>query len=993
MKPRRFIIPIVASLSFTGIAHAANFTWSSGVNADWNSNNWGGGFPNASGDVAQYVSTTANATTALTTNTTVGQILGNDPGKLWIISSSGGALTLDNTGGTANVFTNNNAAISASGAAADGEALRVAAAVSLANTDLDIGMTNGGMSVTGAITATTNQTLTFRNNASIASHHMVISGSIGLTGAGNIALVNSSTRATDVPSGANASGVLLSGTIGTHVTGITHNSPGGIFLTGFNSFTGPLSISGSGTAGLLGINSNAALGASANTVTLNNALLSNIVISSTTSAYSSGGNLDLPASRNITLGAGGGGIRNAFTKVITVNGVIDGTGKFDRTDGGTVVLNGLNTYTGVTTLLAGTTRVSVINNGGTPGNLGAASSAAANLVFGASSIVQYIGDTASTDRSFTLAAGVAGIFEILRSETNLTLGGSVPASTGALTKNGAGTLTLTGSSAYTGTTTVNLGTLAVNGSLTSNILIGGATLTGSGTTTGTITFNNVAGAGVLASPSGSNAVQGTNLVLNGTTDIYTNQLGDFTTATGSGPLKVLRYTGAQSGAGAFVAATNYRSGLLTNSSGLVSLEYKAEAKTWSATTGGTWDVNTSTPSTGTADSLFFWGDSAAFGDTAADQTVTLTGNLAPSAITVSNSANTYTFSGTGGIRGSTSLVKSGAGTLALNNTSSTFTGGVIVSSGTVSTNVASGATFGNGSVTLGDANTGANATSLLFTGTTAAQTMAKSIVVSPLGTGTVTIGTGAVAADNFTYNGIYLNRATTLKNGATASSRVNFRGLTGNVGTLTIAAPTTAANRVVFELGDNTFTGDLTIASSAVLQLGAAGTVADTIPDASNVTVNGTLNLSFSSVGETINGLSGTGIIGTNSSTNNTLTIGAANGGGNFAGQLTQGSTGNPALAIRKVGTGTQTISGSATANNYSGGTDRGWRHAHAVKGSGLRQLHRFCRHRCPDDQSRWHGDHHRGLRDRRTLHLQHPCDQRQRRDAQSGGLRVRPDL
>ncbi|BCU78908.1 autotransporter-associated beta strand repeat-containing protein [Luteolibacter sp. LG18] len=921
MKPRRFLLPLIVSLSVTGIAAAASFTWSSGVNADWNTNNWGGGFPNTPGDVAQYTSTTTNATTALPTNVTVGQLQGNDPGKLWIINPAGGALTLDNTGGTANVFTNNNAAISSTGAAADGETIRVVAAVNLANTDLDVGTTNGGMTVSGPITASANQTLTFRNNSSVASRHIVVSGSIGLTGTGNIALVNSSTRATDAPSGANPSGVLLSGILGTRVTGITHNSPGGLFLTGVNSFTGAVSIASASTSGLLGIATDSALGASTNTVTLNNGILSNILINSTSSAFSGGTNLDLPASRSITLGSNGGGIRNAFSKVITINGVIDGTGKLDRTDGGTVVLNGLNTYTGVTTLLAGTTRVSALNNGGTPGNLGAASNAAANLVFGAASTLQYTGTTASTDRGFTLATGVAGTFDILRSETNLTLSGGIPAGTGALNKNGGGTLTLSGASAYTGTTTVNLGTLALTGTLTSNLLIGGATLTGTGTTTGTITFNNVAGAGILASTTGNNAVQGSNLVLNGTTDIYTSQLGDFTTATGSGPVKVLRYTGTQSGAGAFIAQTNFRSGLLTNSAGLVSLEYKAEAKAWSATTGGVWDVNTTTPWTGTADSLFFWGDSVAFGDTAVDQTVTLTGNLAPSAITVSNSANTYTFSGTGGIRGATSLVKSGAGTLALNNTASTFTGGVIISSGTVTTTVASGAAFGNGSITLGDANTLANATSLLYTGTATGQSMAKSIVVSSLGTGTVTIGSGPTAGDSLTYNGIFLNRATTLRNGATASNRVNFRGLTGNVGTLTIAAPTTAGNRVVFELADNTFTGDLVIASAATLQLGAAGAVADTIPDASNVTVNGTLNLSFSSVGETINALSGSGAIGTNSSTNNTLTIGSANGGGNFSGQLTQGGTGSPALAIRKVGTGNQTFSGTGAANNYSGGT------------------------------------------------------------------------
>ncbi|MFD0895241.1 autotransporter-associated beta strand repeat-containing protein [Luteolibacter ambystomatis] len=918
MKPRPLFFALAASL--TGIASSATFTWNNGITAVWNSDNWGGGTPNAAGDIARYTSTTDNATTTLNVNATVGQLLGNNPGKLWTINPGGGVLTLDNTGGSNNVFGNANAAISATAAAADGEAIRVGVPILIANTDLDIGSTNGGMTVPGSISASTNRTLTLRNNVTQVNRHVVVSGNIGLSGTGTIALVNSGTKATNIPDTSSSSGVLLSGILGTQVTGITHNGPGGLFITGVNRFTGPISISSASTPAMLGISSDAALGNAANVLTLDNAVLGNLVVAGSNTAYSTGGNVNLPATRSIVLGAGGGALRAGYSNLVTVNGVISGTGNLDRTDGSILALNGANTYTGITRLGGGTTRVSAINNGGVAGNLGAASNSAANLVFTAASTVHYVGATASTDRSFTLNTGITGIWDVLRADANLTLSGSVPTSTGGLTKNGQGVLTLSGANLYTGTTTVNFGTLAVTGTLASPLLIGGATLTGSGTTTGNITFNNVAGVGILASPSGITAVRGANLVLNGTTDIYTSQLGDYT-AGGSGAVNVLRYTGTQSGTGAFIPQTNYRSGLLTNASGAVTLEYKAEAKTWSATTGGTWDLNTSTPWTGTADSLFFWGDAVTFGDTAADQTVTLAGNLAPSAIVVNNAANTYTFAGTGTIRGSTSILKSGAGTLALNNTgASTFTGGVIISSGTVTTNQGTGTSFANTSIVLGDANTAANAVAFLTNGTTANATLAKPIIVTPQGTGTATIGTAAASADSVSFTALHLYRPTILRNGATAANRVNFRNIAGSVGTLTIGAPATSGNRVVFEAGDNYFTGDLVINSNAVLQLGTAGTVFDTIPDGSNVTVNGTLNLSFSSVGETINGLNGSGSIGTNSSTNNTLTIGAANGGGTFSGQITQGGTGSPALSLRKVGTGTQILSGS-TGNNYSGTT------------------------------------------------------------------------
>ena len=61
--------------------------------------------------------------------------------------------------------------------------------------------------------------------------------------------------------------------------------------------------------------------------------------------------------------------------------------------------------------------------------------------------------------------------------------------TGGVAKIGAGTLTLSGSSDYTGPTTVNVGTLLVNGSVTSTVMVNGGTLGGSGTTRG-VTVND-----------------------------------------------------------------------------------------------------------------------------------------------------------------------------------------------------------------------------------------------------------------------------------------------------------------------------------------------------------------------------------------------------------------------------------------------------------------------------------------------------------------------
>ncbi|MFD0895240.1 autotransporter-associated beta strand repeat-containing protein [Luteolibacter ambystomatis] len=288
------------------------------------------------------------------------------------------------------------------------------------------------------------------------------------------------------------------------------------------------------------------------------------------------------------------------------------------------------------------------------------------------------------------------------------------------------------------------------------------------------------------------------------------------------------------------------------------------------------------------------------------------GTLTLGAITNTVAANTNAtissiLAGTG-----SSLVKTGTGSLALNATN-TFSGGLVISAGTVTTNNVSGA--GTGTVTLGDANTGSSDVAFLWTPTANTQTFARGIVVSSLGTGTVTLGTGTNTFTAQTYSGaVQLNRATTLQSGTT--DRLTFTGgISGNVGTLTISS--SGAGRVVFDSTANSFVGDLVITSGSRLQLGVANAAGNYIPDAANVTVNGILNLSYTAGGnETIAGLNGTGTVGINSGITNTLTVGAYNSSGTYGGTL----TGAANLGLTKVGSGTQVLNGSAS-NSYTAAT------------------------------------------------------------------------
>src|SRR5205085_4688919 len=125
-----------------------------------------------------------------------------------------------------------------------------------------------------------------------------------------------------------------------------------------------------------------------------------------------------------------------------------------------------NSYSGVTTITAGTLSVVSLANGAANSNIGASTSAATNLVLGGGTL-RYTGATTSTDRGFTLTNSTTSTIDVTTA-ANLTISGAAAATSGALTKVGAGTLTLSGTNAYTGATTIAAGELDSPGSNTGN---------------------------------------------------------------------------------------------------------------------------------------------------------------------------------------------------------------------------------------------------------------------------------------------------------------------------------------------------------------------------------------------------------------------------------------------------------------------------------------------------------------------------------------------
>ena len=153
--------------------------------------------------------------------------------------------------------------------------------------------------------------------------------------------------------------------------------------------------------------------------------------------------------------------------------IVDGSGAADvtKTDLGTLILTGTNTYSGGTTISTGTLQ---LGNGGTSG-----------------SIVGNVTDN--------------GVFAIDRSDI-YTFAGMISGS-GSFEQRGTGTTIFTGINTYTGATTVNAGTLVVDGSIASaeTMVNPFGVLAGTGLIQGNVVNNGIVSPG---SPTGTLTISG-----------------------------------------------------------------------------------------------------------------------------------------------------------------------------------------------------------------------------------------------------------------------------------------------------------------------------------------------------------------------------------------------------------------------------------------------------------------------------------------------------
>ena len=193
------------------------------------------------------------------------------------------------------------------------------------------------------------------------------------------------------------------------------------------------------------------------------------------------------ASDSGTLTIGGDIVNGGFGLTVTgasnvvENGIVSGTGGLTKSGAGTLTLTGTNTYSGATTINAGTVNV---NSSASLGNI------SAGLTINAGTLEVSTGF--STSRAITLG-NAASTFQVDPSQTytvTSAIGGS-----GSLNKTGSGTMVLGASETYGGNTNVSAGTLQINAS---NRVPDASNLTVSGGTFDVQTFSETVAAVTLS---------------------------------------------------------------------------------------------------------------------------------------------------------------------------------------------------------------------------------------------------------------------------------------------------------------------------------------------------------------------------------------------------------------------------------------------------------------------------------------------------------------
>lgn len=670
--------------------------------------------------------------------------------------------------------------------------------------------------------------------------------------------------------------VTCSGTI-SGTGSLAQSGSGTLTLTSTNTYTGSTTLN----AGTLGIGAGDALGTG--TLTINGGTLravgsgrtlnNNVVLNGDFTlgrVTHLAGSITLADDITITSANPDTDAGAVFTS--TLSGVISGNHGLTFTEGGNpigkIILSGDNTYTGTTTISAGTLQ---IGNGGTTGSVAGEIINHAALIFNRSD-------------SLTYAGGISG--------------------SGSFTQAGFGTLTLTGNHTYTGGTTISSGTLRIGNGGTS----GG--ITGNISNNAALVFNRsdalayadvISGSGSLTQTgSGTLTLTGANTYSGGTTiNAGTISIAN-ASALGSGSLALNNGTLANTAALTFSPSITLGSGGTFSTAGGELILTGEISGSGSLTKSGGSTLTLTSANTYTGGTTLNAGILALGSDNALGTgTLTLNGGTLRAAGAGRTLTNHVIFNGDFTLGRSTNL--SGAITLTKNIT---LTSANPDAQGATSTSTLSGVISGNYGLTFTE---GTNPTGTLvlsgantYTGNTVLQsgklTLAHSLALQ---NSTFDYQGGTLGFESITtatFGGLAGSQALALTN---ASSSAVDLTVGGNNASTTYSGMLTGSGSFIKTgsgtltlTGNNTHTGG-TLISSGTLQIGVGGSTGSLSGDISN---NAALIFNRSGA------LTYSGVI-------------------SGSGSLTKTGSGTLTLTGENTYTGTTTISGGALA--LSGGDNR----------------------------------------------------------------------
>jgi autotransporter-associated beta strand protein len=183
---------------------------------------------------------------------------------------------------------------------------------------------------------------------------------------------------------------------------------------------------------------------------------------------------------------------------------------------------------------------------------------------------------------------------------------------------------------------------------------------------------------------------------------------------------LMTWTGTETGTPTLAPATDPNAWSFSTAGGALTLTYVTPRLSWNNSggtgDGATWDMATSQNwNNGSGVTTFYTNDNVTFNDSNNGHTaVTINSIVNPASVAV-NATSNYTFGGSGGIGGTGALTKSGSGKLTL-NTINTFSGGTVVTGGTLVAGVNGALADGNVNITGGTLQLGANTGLATITG-------------------------------------------------------------------------------------------------------------------------------------------------------------------------------------------------------------------------------------------------------------------------------------